>query len=265
MSRRTVPLVALLVIALSGCFKINLDVDVNDDGSGTVSGLVALDTNAAAELASLFEEEGAEAPTREELCQEFLTDTDVPEGSTTEAYEDGKFCGVRFSQEFAAGELDQVLSESLAGDGTGDFDIRRDGDGWRFEATFDDTATGDAEFFPDELFSDAEFVVRIKLPGRQVEHNADSIDENGAMVWNVNLFNPGEPLMARTEPGTPITGSGGDGGSSAALIIVLVLVVLALAAVGYWWWRKQSTGGTEPAEPAADPQLAGTVSPVGPP
>ena len=252
MSRRTVPLVFLLAIALSGCFKINLDIEVNDDGSGTIGGLIALDTEAAAQLASIFEEEGAEAPSRDELCEEFLTDTDVPEGATTEPFDDGKFCGVRFSQDFTAAELDSVVSESLAGDGTGDFDIRRDGDGWRFDATFSEEATGDADFFPSELFSDAEFVIRVKLPGRQVEYNADRIEGDGTMVWDVNLFEPGPALMARTEPGSPITGSGGDDGSNTALIIVAVLAVLALA-IGYLWWRKRSgtAAVTDPGQSAS--------------
>ncbi len=268
MIRRSAPLVGLLVLLLSGCFKIDFKITVEDDGSGSIEGLLALDANAAAEFGSAFDLEGADVPSREELCNEFLSDSDVPTEATTEPYNEGDFCGVRFSQDFTADEMDQVLAESFQDEG-GEFVIRRDGDGWRFDAALSDDAGAGSEFFPDELFSDAEFKIRVKLPGRQVEHNADFIESDGTMVWEIDPFNPGPDLMARTEPGATITGSGGgdDGGSNTVLIVVLVLAALALAAGGFWWWRSRSAGA---AADTGEPDPAGLgesdlAPPVGPP
>lgn len=271
MNRRSLPLVGLLVILLSGCFKIDLKIVVEDDGSGSIEGLAAVDAGAFADLGALFgEEAGGDAPSREELCQEFIDDSDVPEGATTEPYEDGDFCGVRFSREYTAEEMQQELANSFEEDG-GEFVIERDGEGWRFQADLGDQAAEGADFFPTELFDDAEFTIRVRLPGRQVEHNADRIESDGTMVWNVDLFNPGGALMARTEPGTPITGGGGDdGGSNTVLIIVLVAAAIALAAGAIWWWTKRSkapAAGAAVSEQVgpADSTMPGDGPPTSPP
>lgn len=266
MTRRSLPLVGLLVILLSGCFKIDFKIFIEDDGSGNMEGLVAVDAGAFASLGGLFEEEGAEPPSREEICGDFISDTDVPEGATTEPYEEGDFCGIRFTQTFTADEMQQALNDSFQDEG-GEFVIERDGEGWRFQADLGDQATEGAEFFPTDLFSDSEFVIRVRLPGRQVEHNADRIESDGTMVWDVDLFNPGPPLMARTEPGDPITGGGGDDdGSNTLLIIVLIVVVVALAAAAIWWWRKRSAAPAAGAATSAQVGAADTTTPGdGPP
>ena len=41
MRTRLVFLMAAMAIIASGCFKVNFTIDVNDDGSGTVDGIVA--------------------------------------------------------------------------------------------------------------------------------------------------------------------------------------------------------------------------------
>ncbi len=265
MRRQFMVMLALVALVSTACFKIDIKVTVNDDGSGRVEGLLAIDAEAAAEIADVFgsgfEEEGAEAeiPSRDELCGDFVDDTDVPEGAEVEPYEEGDFCGVRYSADFTAEELDAALSDVSGEDG--DFVIRRDGDGWRFDATLAEDASEEADFFPAELLGDPEFTVRVKLPGRQVEHNADRIESDGTLVWDVDFLDPGEPLFARTEPGTPITGSGGDdGGSNTVLIVVLVVVIAAAAFGGFLWWRNRSA-----AAPAIPPGTPGVPPPTEPP
>jgi hypothetical protein len=247
--RRFAAMLALVTLVATACFRVDLKVSVEDDGSGRVEGLIALDVEAAAEIAAVFDSEDAPIPDRAELCEEFLTDTDVPDDAQVEPYEDGDLCGITYSVDFTPDQMDEVLAG--ASDDSGDFSIERDGDGWRFDATLSDEAGADAEFFPAELLGNPEFTVRIKLPGRQVEHNADRIESDGTMVWELDLFNPGDPLMARTEPGPPITGSG-DGGSNTVLIVVLVIVALA-AVGGFLWWRNRSAEPPEPAPPAEAP------------
>ena len=211
--RRMLSVLAAVALVATACFKVELDVAIEDDGSGRIEGLTAVNAKTVAEFGALFDEGDAlDIPEADQVCEEFLADNEAPAGATIEPYEDGDFCGITYSVDFSATEMDAALDEMAGGDG--DFVIRRDGDGWLFEATSDESAATGTDFFPEELFTDAEFTVRVKLPGRQVEHNADFIDSDGAMVWELDLLDPAPSLMARTEPGQPITGSGGGGAAT---------------------------------------------------
>ena len=100
-----------------------------------------------------------------------------------------------------------------------------------------------------------QFVVRMKLPGGQVDQNADLIEGDGTMVWNLDPTTA-RTLKARTEAGAPqvkagaktdagknvnasaaasvvssSSGAGDDGGSSKTwLYVVIALVVVAIIA-----------------------------------
>ncbi len=222
---RRLVLVAVLAVLATGCFRIDMRVDVNDDGSGVVQVETAVQPDKLEALGGLFGEfedlgdEAAEPPTREELCADFLDDQELPPEADVETFDDGEFCGARYSQSF----VPDTLGEALGADG--DFVLERDGDGWRFEAvTTDDQEANDPEFLAlfESVLEDAEFVLRVRLPGRQVEHNADRIDPDGALVWDLDIFDPPDRLFARTVPGEPITGSGEESSSTVGLIALAV-------------------------------------------
>ena len=133
-------LMALAVLA-TGCFRVDVRTEVNEDGSGTVETLSAIDADSVLELLAPFGEEftGGEELTRESICEESLAETDVPEGATVEPYDEDGFCGLRVTADFGPGEDPAATIGELFGDdaGEGEFVLEREGDGWRFEATIE--------------------------------------------------------------------------------------------------------------------------------
>jgi len=202
---RLVVVSGLTALVATGCFRVHVRIDVEDDGSGTVEGLTALNTDYFTADQDGVVVEGPEGvvtspfPSRDEVCEEFRADQDIPPGVDVEPYDEGAFCGFTYHSEFADGEIHQVLQ------GTEDLVLERDGDGWRFVATVEDSS--DDDLFPVEALAEIELLLRLKLPGRQVEHNADRIESDGTLVWDIDLADPPDVLFARTEPGQPITGS----------------------------------------------------------
>ena len=216
---------------------------MNDDGSGTLSILSALDAEA---LRAFGEDGGAEI----ESPFSNLDAAALTPGATVEAYDEDGFIGVRVSVPFAAGDdvpdaIEAVLSDAGAGELAGTaglferFDLYRDGGGWRFDAVVSPLnqealsgGAGDAlgVAVAAQLLEDASFTIRIELPGDVEEHNADVVD-GGALVWILDLFSD-QPrdLMART---------GGGGGGSAITIVIAVVVITLVAAAAIVWFRSR--------------------------
>ena len=253
-------LLALLASAVvcTGCIRVEIGIRVNDDGSGTLSILSALDAEA---LRALGEDGGAEI----ENPFSDLDAADLPPGAAVEAYDEDGFIGVRASVPFAAGDdipdaIEAVLSDGgddLSGELAGTaglferFDLYRDGGGWRFDAVVsplnqEALSGGDGDALgvalAEQLLEDASFTIRIELPGDVEEHNADVVD-GGALVWSLDLFSD-QPrdLMARTS-------GGGDGGVSTIVTIVVVIALLialliaAAAAIVWFRSRRRSAAG----------------------
>ena len=120
----------------------------------------------------------------------------------------------------------------------GDFDLRRTGEGWRFEATVAPFAAARGRrglSWPrrrDLRPSVRGGVVprfKVELPGEVIEHNADRIDGD-TLVWELG-FAATEPrrLLAVTR-----TEDGGGGFPLVALVGVTALVVAGTAA-GVWF------------------------------
>lgn len=233
--------VAVLAIVATGCFRIDMRVDVSDDGTGVVQVETAVQPDKIESLSGVFGDLGAigdesgEPPTREEICADYLDDQDLPSDVEVETFDDGDFCGARYTQSFTPDTLGEVLGAD------GDFTLEADGDGWRFEAvTTEDQEANDAEFLAlfESVLEDAEFVLRVRLPGRQVEHNADRIDPDGSLVWDLDIFDPPERLFARTVPGDPITGSGEESSSTVGLIALAVVGGLVVLGGAYVLGRR---------------------------
>ncbi|MFN3219315.1 MAG: hypothetical protein ACE367_22735 [Acidimicrobiales bacterium] len=262
-------LVAALVVVSAGCLRTEIDIDVSDDGSVQYGGVFAVDPDAIGQLDELFGElgeSGEGVPGRDEICDEFVTEQgfdDMPSGegvdASVEPYDEDGFCGVRFNVTADA----DAANEALAGFATGgDIILRQEpGGGWYFELPLGDLGdAGDVADFPgfDGFFDGASFVVRVKLPGTQIDHNADEIASDGTMIWNVDLLDPpGTSLFVQTEPGDPITGDadpeggalGDDGGSNTLLIVLLVILALAAIGAAIWWFsRKKSSGDDTTAD-----------------
>jgi len=219
--------IVLVVVAFvaTGCIRSDLTVNVNDDGSGTYSAIVALNPKAFAELAKFSGQNTGELG--DDPCKEIRTSAienqgDLPAGAKVENYTDGDFCGVKITAPFAAGdnpsaEISKALggidaaTEGFSGIGLDSFDISKSDSGWKFQAaptgstTGAASTTGDAAMFQSFL-KGASSIVRIKLPGRLVESdsNPDAVDGSGALIWNLSLAGETRTLKARTEAGDPI-------------------------------------------------------------
>lgn len=225
-------LAAVFALAASACVKYETTINVNDDGSGFMDVLVAVDAGAFEDLAGLmggfdfddeFDDEfddgfGGGFPSREEICADFRDEmTEVGPGVTVENYDDGTFCGTRIRTEFGPGDDAAATLDSVFGNGDDDLILRQEPDGgWRFELVFDPDEAGlgvDDELppgFGDDLMRDASISFDVRLPGRPVDHNATEVDGN-RFRWELSLTSPQSRLFAVTEPGEP------DSGSSAPL------------------------------------------------
>ena len=187
-----------------------------------------------------------------------LAEVDLPEGVSIEEYDEDGFTGVRSTFPFAATDdiasvVDEVLSDTEP-DGTfgantafESFELGREGEGWRFEATAaplnDALEGGDAlglggPIF-DLLFEEASFEIKVELPGDVIEHNADRIDGN-ALVWELELTGS-EPRQLLAVTG--VDEGGGGFNVVAALLVAAVLIAVVGGVVWFLSQTRSASGG----------------------
>ncbi len=240
------PILAATLVALlaTACIKVDYEITVEDDGSGSLDGLLAINVEAFAGMGEMFGEAGQDT---DALCDEFRTGAGLPENLEVTEYEEDGFCGVRFSGTWAAGDDPAAqIGALLAGDtedggADGEVTLVKDAaGGWRFEAPFDsegltaEAGAGDLEDLggmADQFLADASFRFVITLPGRPVEgqNNATSVDGN-TFEWDIDFAAPPDRLFAQTEPGSP-DGGGGDGFPWVVVIGVIAGVAIIAAVI----------------------------------
>lgn len=214
-------LMAVCAFVLTGCIRVELSFTVEEDGSGVVDMVVAVDESLLAAA--------------DESPEDMLGDVDdLPPGAVVDEYREDGFVGQRMRVPVADMEL---AAESLgsADDLTdaADFGFVREGDSWRF--TMDVPPLGEelagengdfAAGMTAAIVNTAEFRVRVSLPGEVTEHNADRI-ENGALVWELDFLDT-EPrtLSARSQ----IAGVGPVVVVVSAGAAVAIVVLAAMAA-----------------------------------
>jgi hypothetical protein len=259
---RLVPLLALTVI-VAGCVRVDLAIKVQDDGSGTLSMLAAVNS----QLLSLVQSAGESAANPfDQLTQDSSA---LPPGAKVEPYSQDGYVGARMTFPFAAGDdVAQTLATTFAQLATGvagdlgtatpgsgsanplagllggsggngplqDFVLRKQSDGgWKFEATVPtQMASGDTVGIDPSmlksLFKDASFTVRLTLPGHIVETNADQRVGN-ELTWNIDPLGDARTLTALSAPG----GGGANAANVAALVALTAVIVGGLA----WFARRR--------------------------
>ena len=238
-------LLALLAgaVILSGCARIEIAIQVNDDGAGEIALLSALDTR-------FLDAAAAAGDTEIEDSLIDLDEADLPPGATIEEYDEDGFRGVRARFPFAAsddvkGAIDAALPDAGESAGLDElferFDLRRDGGGWRFDAVvspiFMGALPGDEDGalngeLAELMLEEFEFTIRLDLPGEIVEHNADAV-EVSALVWSL------DPLSEEPRELLAVTSGGKDRTILYVITgIVIALLVAAIAATAATIWLR---------------------------
>lgn len=260
-------LAMVLALLATACFKADMAVRVEEDGSGEIGWLIALDTEAVQGMGSAFATEDAPEMSVDEACADFRDQQTVPAGAVVVPYDEDGFCGLRYTMQFEPGGFDQAMAESESD--VGNVELRSENGGWYFELSEAGGPTGDvgtADQFSAALLDDAEFTIRVFLPGRLVDHNATYIDTDGTAVWEIDLQAAATRIFARTEPGATVGGPGaaGDssGGSGSAAPVIIVVAVLLLGAAAVIVVRRRKSGAESSAPPAGSvPPSTGDLPP----
>jgi hypothetical protein len=152
-------------LLLSGCFKVNMDVEVSPENTVSGTAVIAVDE-------SLLELSGQNA-------DQLLKDMDLsslPAGATTEKYQEDGFIGQRIT--FSDVPLTEFTgNNTLSGTGTGDqLNIVRRGDEFHVTGAFDMSGpefTGTE--VPQQFLENFEFTISITFPG-EVKSATGEID-----------------------------------------------------------------------------------------
>jgi hypothetical protein len=250
MSPRLISAIIAVAFAGTGCIRSTTDLVVEEDGSGSVDIVLAVDPSAITEADPSALPPGLEALVggdSEEICQQVEEETagaGVPEGAVVTAYDEDGFCGSRIKFDFgSAEELGNSLQGTVGDETTSasEFVLRQEEDGWLFRAPLTVALPQDGAGLPPAMvqavLSDAVITYRVTLPGEAVagEHNATSVD-GGVFFWDIDLGAPPDLLMART------TERASPAGGLLLPIVIGGAVLAALAAAAYGLARRRSSG-----------------------
>jgi len=235
--------IAFVAIVCSSCIKADFSVVVEADGTGSISGEMAI----SKKLGEMFGEESGDTEGLDcegvfEGPDAALDSGDVPAGASVEEFEDDEWCGFRFSADFTG------FGQSLEEAGDDDFPLSIDGDILTFswnEGLEDDSEgsdlfeLGDDDMDPKLLLMamgipEPEYLISVDLPGEILEHNAN--EQNGSILkWNIDIFESfdGPEIVPFAKADISKSSGGSDGGGSAVVWIIVgiaavVLILLAL-------------------------------------
>jgi hypothetical protein len=235
--------VGALALLLTGCIKLNIDLQLNTDDTVSGSMIFAFDKQ-------LLELTGQSAD--DVLGSSAPLPTDQP-GVSSKPYDDGKYVGQEIT-------FDSVpLTEFSTGD-TESLNIVREGDTFKVTGTLDLSGGTDTGGLPtdqatQDLLAGAEIQVSVTFPGPVQDANGQ-IDGN-TVTWNPKV---GESLQIQAT-GSAIESSSGGSTTTILLIVGGVVVVLIIVLVVVMMSRKRK--GPEVA--AGGEMAAGAAPEVVPP
>lgn len=207
---RTLALATVAALALSGCIKMEVNLDLQSDD--TVDGsMVFAVQEGLGEMLGDVEGEGDGTTTDEDAAREIFgeeLDNDFA-NSSEEPYNEGEWVGTRLNFE---GEPLESFSQETDG-----FTITRDGDDFVVEGPYEASAADDEE--AEQLFEGAEMTMSVTFPGEVSDHNGTL--EGTTVTWD--LMSAPDELYAR--------GAASEGlDLPIALIIGAVVAVIVIAA-----------------------------------
>ncbi|MEE9417319.1 MAG: hypothetical protein V3V01_18715, partial [Acidimicrobiales bacterium] len=232
MFRRLLLIVILSIVATS-CYSLDTTLVVNDDGSGTFSLDYLIDKDTSSETLQTGGDILSPCSALAEI------EAAAPAGSTVVPLETGSQCGAHLEMAFAnpdelsAGVRQLVEAGRFSAFGYfPEVTVQPSGaeGGWKFDAKFKPPVPinldTQGQFRKD--VGAGTFSFGVKLPGRQVEHNADRITSDGTMIFEIDPIVGGSgQLLVITEPGVTILG----GPEPSSLPSVKILVGIALFAL----------------------------------
>ena len=224
----------LLLVLLTGCMKIELDINVKSNGKADLCLLYAMADSA-------MDAGGGDAALTPEDIEEY-----EKEGWTAEDYSQDGYTGVVLKKS------DVDLSETEVMEGA-EGSIRKEGSTYivDFEPVSKEDQADFAETASWLKTMGGSFVVRVTLPAKPVSHNATSVSEDGkTLEWDVLSMDVTQPIHVEYKTSNP------------ALIIVIVAaiaVVIALIFVATKSRKQRAPEAFAPGETAAMPEEAPAV------
>lgn len=225
-----------ILLLVSGCIKVNLEINVNEDGSGTYGGEFAISKVFAENFS-----EGDQSASCDEILDSNDNDlgplSDLPPDAEIEFFEDDSWCGYNFTASFL--DLGAVLEED---DG---FPITEVEGIATFRLPEDDLfgdVTGEADQAGEDIDSamllkalgipEPEFVISVTIAGEILEQNADQV-RGSTLIWDFNILDPqpGFEPYAVVDTTVSSSASSGTSGGLIALIVIAALVSLTLLGV----------------------------------
>lgn len=241
-----------LTVLLTGCFRYDHRIKVDDDGGGSVQITALFDPEIAFEELTgqrvIFNRSAGYD--RDAVCDALKPPDDLDLGVEDETiipYEKDDFCGFRAETVLEPSVDHSETMESIFEPGS---ILIKTGDGWEFKAVLDQTLFIDTvesleltDFEFDKYADLAEYRIDIDLPGAAVDgmNNADDV-AGGRFIWNIDVLNVPEEIYAATTPAPPFWEN------TTTLAVLGVLGAGLLAILGFFVF-----GGRERAPAEAPP------------
>ena len=200
-------LLAALTLALAGCLKLDMALEVSSDD--TVSGTMIF----------AFQKSAMEAMGQDpkEMAEQSVQVDESVEGISAAPYDEGDFAGVEYA--FDAVPLDDFNETSKE---DGGLVIEREGDSFVVSGEMD-LSSGDTTGLEgmDQAFASAEIKIAITFPGEVTEANGNV--SGNTVTW--------EPKLGEMTTFEATAGATGGGSSSMMLLIVGGVILLIIIAV----------------------------------
>lgn len=242
--RRLLPLVALVALLTAACrIEMNIGADIHQDGSGVISAEIGLDEEAA----GMMEQFGGEG----DLFGENPL-ADLPDVETREEDRGGMHFRIWSAQ---VEDIDAVIQEQMvAGPDSFIEEFSLTIEPTRVEVVGRGSAgtlmEGAEDFLPaDQLAESVAINLRLTLPGKILEHNADQKDGN-TLTWAVPLIGSALDIRAVSDPSQ----SEGGGFPTWAIIVIAAVVVAGVATI-LLVGRRRSRAVAAPPPPPPPPDL----------
>jgi hypothetical protein len=223
--------VLALALVLTGCFKVDMDIEVTPENDVSGTAVIAVDE-------SLLQLTGQSA---DQLFQE-MDLSDLPPGATTERYEQDGFIGQQIT--FSDVPLDEFQgNETLSGSTPGEeLTIERVGDEFHVDGGFDmsgEEFTGTE--VPQQFLDSFEFTISITFPG-PVSRSTGEVDGN-TVTW--------EPQFGENNRIEAVASAIPSSSSPLLTILLIVAAVLILGAILFLVMRRKPAPAAGPVDETA--------------